>query len=146
MTSCTPEDHKKYLYALNTRDLRRIYARIRRTGLEPDAELEIACLLEQAELRLLGLAFFRSPCERTPGETVEIRCGIYSDGRPVTTSIEWGESYATVVQPPDPRDERTHPDPHELAEEFWDGEALERAQSMRDDTGEDWDPDELDAP
>lgn len=93
----------------------------------------------------MGLAFFRSPCERTPGETVEIRCGIYSDGRPVTTRIEWGESYATLVHLPDPLDERTHTDPQELAEEFWDGEALERAQLMRDDPdAEDDDPDELD--
>ena len=142
MTSYTPEDHKKWLYALNTRDLRRIYARIRQIGLEPEAELEIACLLEQAELRLLGLAFFRSPCERTPGEAVEIHCGIYSDGRPVTTRIEWGESYATVVHLPDPLDEPTHTDPQELAEEFWDGDALYMSQLMHGDPDG---PDERDA-
>lgn len=44
--------------------------------------------------------------------------GRYSDGRPVTTAIDWGGGFATLVHCPDPRDE-TSGEAGELAEELW---------------------------
>jgi hypothetical protein len=43
---------------------------------------------------------------------------VYSDGRPVTSTIDWGDGYATLVHCPDPKDE-TGGEAKELAEEVW---------------------------
>jgi hypothetical protein len=133
----TTEDCKKYSYALCLGDLRRVYAVIRRLNLDPETELKIACLLEQAEIRLFAAAFIdTSQWFEEGGNEVVVHHGAYSDGRPVQTRVEWEGGYATVVHPPDPQTEQSRSDPNELAEEYWDGDALERAQLMDDDADE----------
>jgi hypothetical protein len=43
---------------------------------------------------------------------------VYSDGRPVTTTIDWGNGFATLAHSPDPKDE-TGGGAEELSEERW---------------------------
>ena len=137
MANYTTEDGKKHLYALCLRDLRRVYAVMRRLNPDPETELKIACLLEQAEIRLFFAAFVDTSQWFEDGDNeVVVRGGTYADGRPVQTRIEWEGGYATIVHPPDPQDEESRPDPNELAEECWDGDALGRAQLMDDDADE----------
>ena len=94
-------------------------------------------LVEQAEIRLFFAAFVDTSQWFEDGDNeVVVRGGTYADGRPVQTRIEWEGGYATIVHPPDPQDEESRPDPNELAEECWDGDALGRAQLMDDDADE----------
>ena len=112
-------DWKKYIYALGSRDIRRIAAKVCRANLENDAEIEIMRLLEQAEARLLVGIFFDGADDTIEDGTslVDGNLGIYSDGRRVTTKIDWGHGYATVVHDPDPQEQDTREDRRELEEE-----------------------------
>ena len=58
MTTYTTMDWKKYIFALGSRDIRRIAAKVRRANLENDAEIEIMRLLEQADGAAAGWHLF----------------------------------------------------------------------------------------
>ena len=91
MANYTTMDWKKYIFALGSRDIRRIAAKVRRANLEIDAEIEIMRLLEQADARLLVGIFFDGADDTIEDGTslVDGNVGIYSHGRWVTTRIDW---------------------------------------------------------
>ena len=139
MTTYTTMDYKKYICALGSRDIRRIAAKVRRANLENDAEIEIMRLLEQAEARLLVGIFFDGADDTIEDGTslVDGNLGTYSDGRRVTTTIDWGHGYATVVHHPDPQEQETRQDRRELEEEVWpSGDPEPPCREPEDDTGE----------
>jgi hypothetical protein len=139
MTTYTTMDYKKYICALGSRDIRRIAAKVRRANLENDAEKEIMRLLEQAEARLLVGIFFDGADDTIEDGTslVDGNLGTYSDCRRVTTTIDWGHGYATVVHHPDPQEQETRQDRRELEEEVWPcGDPEPPCLEPEDDTGE----------
>ena len=64
MTTYTTLDYKKFIYALGTRDVRRMTAKVLRAGLDSGTKNEILCQLEQVEGRLLLAAFFDGADDR----------------------------------------------------------------------------------
>jgi hypothetical protein len=44
---------------------------------------------------------------------------VYSDGRPVTTTIDWVHGFATLVHCPDPADSTSDAKAEDLSEERW---------------------------
>ena len=84
MSSYTAEDHRKFVYALIARDIRRLAARVHRANMDVDDRNEIAAALEQLESRVWLFAFTDATGALINDEDV------YSDGRPVTTTIDWG--------------------------------------------------------
>ncbi len=112
MNPCNAEDSRKHMYALLARDIRRLTAKIHRTNID-DARQMIDAALDQLETRVWLLSF------HDPASGVLIKDeDVYSDGRPVTTTISWGEGYATLVHGPDPNSE-TGGAAEELSEEMW---------------------------
>jgi hypothetical protein len=113
MNSETAEDHRKFVYALLSRDVRRLTAKIHRADIDGDTRDMIDSALEQLESRV-WLMSFHDPVNGVLIQDQEY----YADGRPVTTSIGWGDGFATMVHPPGPTDE-TDSEAEELAEEAW---------------------------
>ena len=139
MTTYSTMDWKKYIFALGSRDIRRIAAKVRRANLEIEAEIEIMRLLEQAAARLLVGIFFDGADDTVEDGTslVDGNLGTYSDGRRVTTRIDWGHGYATIVHHPDPQEQETREDRRELEEEMWpSGDPEPPCRGPGDDTGE----------
>ena len=93
MSSYTGEDHRKFVYALIARDIRRLAAKVHRANMDDDRN-EIAAALEQLESRVWLFAF------TDPTGALINEEDVYSDGRPVTTTIDWGDGYATLVHMP----------------------------------------------
>jgi hypothetical protein len=113
MNAYTAEDGRKHNYALLARDIRRLTAKIHRADIDDDTRDMIDSALEQLEVRVWLMSF------HDPVSDVLIRDqDSSSDGRPVTTTISWGEGYATLVHCPDPNDE-TGVAAEELSEELW---------------------------
>jgi hypothetical protein len=102
----TAEDHKKYIYALGSRTIRRAAFKVDEA--EMDHELRAALMrdLDMATLWLKAAAFFdRLP--RVDGGDGESEADltnweVYSDGRLVSNQIEWHGRYSTLVHRPDP--------------------------------------------
>lgn len=113
MRSYNCDDHKKFMYALCARDIRRLAAMVDRANLDADIRVEMDSALEQLEARLFLFAFADDATGTLVGDVDR-----YSDGRPVTTTIDWGGAFATLVHSPHPNDE-TGGEAEELAEEFW---------------------------
>jgi hypothetical protein len=107
------EDHRKYIYALLARDIRRLTATIHRTDIDDGKREMIDTALEQLETRAWLMSFH----DPVSGDLIEDE-DVYADGRWVTTRISWGEGYATLVHCPDPNDESGGA-AEELAEELW---------------------------
>ncbi|OBH51289.1 hypothetical protein [Mycobacterium sp. E2479] len=101
----TAEDHKKYIYALGSRTIRRAAFRVDEAEL--DHELRAALLrdLDMATLWLKAAAFLdRLPRGAGGGENSEgdiTDWDVYSDGRPVSNQIEWYGRYTSLVHRPD---------------------------------------------
>ncbi len=115
MSAYSAEDHRKYHYALLARDIRRLAAKIHRANVDDDTRQMIDTALEQLEARV-WLMSFHDPVNDTLIQDQDT----YSDGRPVTTTISWGDGYATLVHPPDALDNReSATGTEELAEEIW---------------------------
>lgn len=113
VSSYTNEDHRKFVYALIARDIRRLTAKVHRANVDDDTRQMIDAALDQLETRAWLLAFH----DRASGDLIPDQ-DFYSDGRPVTTTISWGDGYATLVHSPDPNDE-TGGAAEELSEEVW---------------------------
>ena len=113
MNELNAVDETKYNYALLARDIRRLAALIHRTDIHGPAREPIDHALEKLESRTWLISFVNP----ASGALVHDQ-DVYSDGRPVTTAIDWGGGFATLVHCPDPRDE-TSGDAEELAEELW---------------------------
>ncbi len=113
MTIYNAYDDRKHKYALLSRDIRRLTAKIRRANVDDETREMIDSALDQLETRVWLLAFH----DPTTGGLIENE-DVYSDGRPVTTTISWGDGYATLVHCPDPND-GTGAAAQELSEELW---------------------------
>jgi hypothetical protein len=113
MNAYNVEDHRKHNYALLARDIRRLTAKIHRADIDDEARNVIDTALERLESRLWLMSFY------DPASGVLIQDpDVYSDGRPVTTTITWGGGFARLIHSPDPNDE-TVSEAEELAEERW---------------------------
>lgn len=113
MNTYNAEDHRKYTYALLSRDIRRLTAQVHRINIDGDGREMIDVALDQLEGRLWWMSFYdpaRHDLIRDPDR--------YSDGRAVTTTITWGGGFATLVHNPDPNDE-TGGEAEGLADERW---------------------------
>ena len=84
MRSYNCDDHKKFMYALCARDIRRLAAMVDRANLDADIRVEMDSALEQLEARLFLFAFADDATGTLVGDVDR-----YSDGRPVTTTIDW---------------------------------------------------------
>jgi hypothetical protein len=113
MHTHTAEDHRKYTYALLSRDIRRVTAMIHRADIDDDTRKMIDAALDQLETRVWVMAFH----DPAAGSLIKDQ-NVYSDGRPVTTAIDWGGGFATLVHSPDP-DGETDVAAEELSEEVW---------------------------
>jgi hypothetical protein len=113
MSPDTEEDDRKHNYALLAREIRRLTAKVVRADIDDDTRAMIEAALDQLEARL-WLMWLYDPVRKVLIKDQDR----YSDGRPVTTTITWGEGYATLVHSPDPTDE-TGSGAAELAEEVW---------------------------
>jgi hypothetical protein len=113
MNSYNAEDHRKHNYALLARDIRRLTAKVHRAEIDGDTLEMIDSALDQLEGRVWLMSF------HDPARDDLIRDqDVYSDGRPVTTTISWGEGYATLVHCPDPKEEGGGA-AEALSEEVW---------------------------
>ncbi len=115
MHTHTAEDHKKYTYALLARDIRSMTANMHRANIDDDTRQMIGTALEQLEARVWLMSFH----DPVTGTLIQYQ-DRYADGRPVTTTISWGDGYATLVHPLDALDNReSATGTEELAEEIW---------------------------
>ena len=113
MSACNAENHRRHNYALLARDIRRLTAMIHRAEIDGDTREMIDSALEQLEGRVWLMSFH----EPAGGVLIQDQ-DVYSDGRPVTTMIDWGSGFATLVHCSHPRDE-TSRKAEELSEEVW---------------------------
>ena len=113
MNAYNAEDQRKQNYALLARDIRRLTAKIHRADIDDDTLEMIDSALDQLEARVWLMSFH----DHVSGGLIRDQ-DVYSDGRPVTTTISWVEGYATLVHCPDPNDE-TGGAAEELSEEVW---------------------------
>lgn len=108
------DDHRKHNYALLARDIRRLTATIHHSQIDDGRREMIYAALEQLEARV-WLTFFHDPVTNTLINDQDE----YSDGRPVTTTIGWGNGFATLVHCPDPMDGASGSETDELSDELW---------------------------
>jgi hypothetical protein len=113
MNAYNAEDSRKHNYALLARDIRRLTAKIHRADIDGDTREMIDSALDRLETRV-WLMSFHDPLS---GFLIQDQ-DVYSDGRPVTATISWGDGYAALVHCPDPNDE-TGVAAEELSEEVW---------------------------
>ena len=96
----TTEDYKKYYCATGTRGVRRVAAKIQASDIDPeliDALMEDLVEIIQCQ-RTVATVGWPFPDD---AEEVEIDFFTYSGGRPVFTTVDWGDGYATIVNHPD---------------------------------------------
>jgi hypothetical protein len=85
MNAYNSEDGRKYNYALLARDIRRLTATIQRANIDDDTREMIDAALEQLESRVWLFSF------HDPASDVFVHDqNTYLDGRPVTTTLNWG--------------------------------------------------------
>lgn len=114
MNAATDSDHRKFAYALIARDLRRLTAFVHRAAIDKRLTDSIDGALEQLEARAWAM-FLHDPVCGTQIQDEDV----YSDGRPVTTTIDWGDGFATLVHCPDPAAGTSGSQSDELSEELW---------------------------
>lgn len=114
MTLDLADDHKKFTYALVARDLRRMTAMLHTAALDEPTKRRISGALEQLQVRVM-MSFFHDPVCDTLLRDPEH----YSDGRPVTTTVDWASGFATVVHCPDATEGVSGSASAELSEEMW---------------------------
>jgi len=105
-------DHRKFGFALVARDIRRVTALIHRADIDEQQLAMIDAALEQLQARVVWATFIEPA-----GDVLIEAPRVYSDGRPVTTTIDWGDAFATLVHSPDPAHESSDVKPEGLAEE-----------------------------
>jgi hypothetical protein len=102
------EDYKKYIYALGKHRVRRLHDSVGTLDLDLETSDDITCSLGQLELWLYLAAFVDDDdaCNDVGEHLSDLMAGdavnIYSDGRPVATTIRWGGGWVTHVWHPDP--------------------------------------------
>jgi hypothetical protein len=128
------EDHRKFAYALVSRDIRRLTAFVHRVDINEETLAMIDNALEQLDNRAWLMSFH----DPQSGNLIKDE-DLYSDGRPVTTTIDWGDGFATLVHCPDLAADKTSGNrADELAEELWPGEAQSVVENDNfDDLGTD---------
>lgn len=114
MTTWTTEDHQKFGYALISRDIRRLTALIHCADIDGDSRAVIDAAVEQLDARVWATLFHDPVTNVLINNQDE-----YSDGRPVATTIGWGDGFATLVHSPDPADGTSGSGADELSEELW---------------------------
>jgi hypothetical protein len=112
--SSEAEDHRKFSHALVSRDIRRLTALIYRADIDDETRAMIDPALEQLEARVWA-TLLHDPVTNTLIDNQDE----YSDSRPVTTTIGWGDGSATLVHCPDPADGTSGSEAEELSEELW---------------------------
>jgi hypothetical protein len=112
--SSEAEDHRKFSHALVSRDIRRLTALIYRADIDDETRAMIDPALEQLEARVWA-TLLHDPVTNTLINNQDE----YSDSRPVTTTIGWGDGSATLVHCPDPADGTSGSEAEELSEELW---------------------------
>ncbi len=108
------DDHRKFNYGLVARDLRRLTALIHGADIGGGTRAMIDAALEQLEARV-WVALLHDPTSDVLMQNQDV----YSDGRPVTTTIDYGNGFATLVHCPDPADGTSGSQPDELSEDLW---------------------------
>jgi hypothetical protein len=114
MTMYNTYDDRKHKYALLSRDIRRLTAKIRRANIDDETRERIDAALEQLEARV-WVALLHDPTRDVLIQDQDV----YSDGRPVTTTTDWGDGFATLVHCPDPADGTSGSNADQLSEELW---------------------------
>jgi hypothetical protein len=114
VTSYTADEHRKFTYALLSPDIRRLTALIHRTEIDGDTRAMIDTALEHLEARV-WVTLLHDPVTNTLIQDQDA----YSDGRPVTTTIDYGDGFATLVHCADPADGTSGSKADELSEELW---------------------------
>ena len=115
MNTYNAGDHTKSNYALLAREIRRLTAKVHHANIDNDTTAMIDSALEQLEGRV-WLMSFHDPAS---GRLIQDQ-DTYSHSGRVTTTINWGDGYATLVHPPDALDDsESGSGTEELAEELW---------------------------
>jgi hypothetical protein len=114
MGSYPAEDHHKFAYALVARDIRRVAALVHRAEIDDGQRAMIDSALEQLESRC-WVMFLYDPFSKVLVQDQDV----YSDGRRVTTPVDWGDGFTTLVHYPDPADETNGSEADQLSEERW---------------------------
>jgi len=109
------EDHRKFSYALVARDVRRLTASIHQADIDDQSLVAMGAALDQLEARAVWAMLLYEPAN---GVLIQDP-NAYSDGRPVTTTIDWGDGFATSVHVPDPADGNRDAEAEDLSEERW---------------------------
>jgi hypothetical protein len=112
MISHAREDHARFVHALITRDVRRLRAVLDKADLPDATRDQLDNALAQLETRTWALAFH----DPVNGILIQDQ-DTYSDGRPVTTTIDWHDGYTTLVHCPNPADGINGGESDELSEE-----------------------------
>jgi hypothetical protein len=99
------EDFKKYWAAMAARGARRIAAEINDCSINSATTIRImeeltSVIVYQRYAVLVGWPDQDIQTDDEGEEFTEIDFGTYSDGRPVSTTIDWDESFATLVHHP----------------------------------------------
>jgi hypothetical protein len=113
MTTYKIEDHRKYAAAMLSRDLRRLVAIVYGADIDDETIETFDSAIELLNNRVWLFSFY----DPTTGQFIH-DLNRYSDGRPVTTSVEQDYGTATVLHLPDPSEEAECP-VEELSAEAW---------------------------
>ncbi|OBI18301.1 hypothetical protein A5712_00340 [Mycobacterium sp. E2327] len=113
LSAYNADDHRKFTYALFSRDIRRLTAKIHHANIDDETQKMVDAALDQLETRVWVMSFHDPASSRLIQNQDR-----YADGRPVATTISWGEGYATLVHSPDPN-VATGVGVEELSEEAW---------------------------
>lgn len=111
----TTQDYKKFYYARGARDMRRMAAKVQSANADPElVAVFMRGLVElMATQRALALVAWPFPDD---ADEVEVDFSTYADGRPVFSTVDWDDGYATVVHHPDVL---VATDPKALEPECW---------------------------
>lgn len=109
----TADDYRKFGYALVARDVRRLAALLHQTDIDDGTKDSVDTALSHVEMRVWATLL----CDPISGDLIQPE-DTYSDGRRVTTTIDWGQGFFTLVNSPDP-DEDSVDCAIELIEERW---------------------------
>ncbi|ANO03694.1 Uncharacterised protein [Mycobacteroides abscessus subsp. massiliense] len=107
-------DRNRFYGALAARDVRRITAWAHSIGLDEETLERVVTTLEQLEMRVWILAF-EDPDSSSGWLDQQ---DTYSDGHPVTSSVNWGSGHATLVHSREAGHQAVN-HPGELADERW---------------------------
>ena len=114
MSSLERDDYMRFSYALIARDVRRLTAHLYSANLDESLRMQIGAALDQLECRVRSTLMY----DPTTGVLIQDQDN-YLDGRPVTTTVDWGAGFATLVHCPHPEDGTSGDGAEELSEEVW---------------------------